>query len=361
MNIQELTNGRWPDLLAHFCGLTASQLTDKHQPCPLCGGEDRYRFDDLDGNGTWFCNQCGGKDQRGGGGNGMDMLMRRTSLTYPEACKRIEQHLGHRPEPPTTGAEHVWRYSSDFIVCRFANKRIRPLWWDGNQWLWKAPPAPRPLYNRDALAAKPTAPVLIVEGEKTADAAGLLYPSAVVITWPSGCKAIDKADWSPLAGRRCVLWPDADAVGREAMAKLVPRLIAAGADQIRMVQPPSDVESGWDLADCDWTAAEAGAYYKANRTPPIEFPAVIKAEPLLEPALEPPPLPKADESFLCLGFDADAYYYQPHSTGQVTRLSRSAHSGVNLVALAPLPYWESLYPSKVGVNWTAAASSLFAR
>jgi phage/plasmid primase-like uncharacterized protein len=46
-----------------LAGLTPDQLTDTHQPCPLCGGEDRYRFDDLNGTGSWYCNQCGGKDQ----------------------------------------------------------------------------------------------------------------------------------------------------------------------------------------------------------------------------------------------------------------------------------------------------------
>jgi phage/plasmid primase-like uncharacterized protein len=46
MNAIEAASGRWPDLLAHFCGLTPDQLSDKHQPCPLCGGKDRYRFDD---------------------------------------------------------------------------------------------------------------------------------------------------------------------------------------------------------------------------------------------------------------------------------------------------------------------------
>jgi putative DNA primase/helicase len=107
MTIADLTNGRWPDLLAQLAGLTSDQLTDKHQPCPLCGGKDRYRFDDQDGTGSWYCNQCGGKDQSGGGGTGMDMLMRRNGWAYPEACQRIEQHLGHMPEPPTKGAEHI--------------------------------------------------------------------------------------------------------------------------------------------------------------------------------------------------------------------------------------------------------------
>lgn len=360
MSITDLTNGRWPDLLAHFCGLTPEQLSDKHQPCPLCGGKDRYRFDDQAGTGSWYCNKCGGKDQTGGGGNGMDLLMRHQNWSYAEACQRIEQHLTVVPDPPTKGAEHVWRYSDIFYVCRFPGKRIRPLHWDGSQWLWKAPPSPRPLYGRQQLVAKPNAPVLVVEGEKAADAAALLYPSAVAITWPSGCKAIDKADWSPLVGRRCVLWPDADAVGREAMAKLATRLLKAGAAQVRIVHPPSGVPEGWDLADADWTMAAAAAYLKHNRSAPIELPELApKPEP--EPIIEPDPLPDGNDYFTCLGFDHDAFYYQPHSTGQVTRLSRSAHTGTNLCAIAPLAYWESLYPSKTGANWTAAASSLFER
>ena len=358
MTNTDLTNGRWPDLLMQLAGLTPDQLTDTHQPCPLCGGEDRYRFDDLNGTGSWYCNQCGGKDQSGGGGSGMDMLMRRTGLTYPEACKRIEQHLNIKPEPPTKGAEHIWHYSPDFLICRFPGKKIRPLWWDGSQWLWKAPPAPRPLYNLEALQQRPNAPVLIVEGEKTADAAAKLFPSAIAITWPSGCKAFTKADWSPIKGRRCTLWPDADAVGRDAMAKLAIHLLKAGAAQVRIIQPPPDAPEGWDLADADWSIADAAAYLKANRSAPIELPELA---PLPEPELpiDPDPLPAPDADFICLGFDNDAFYYQPHSTGQVTRLSRSAHTGTNLCAIAPLRYWETLYPSKMGVNWTAAASSLF--
>ena len=277
------------------------------------------------------------------------------------SCRRIEQHLAVVPEPRTKGAEHVWCYSSTFCVCRFPGKVIRPLWWDGDAWRWKAPPAPRPLYWARQL---PDAPVLITEGEKAADAAARLFTSAAICTWPSGCKAIDKANWSPLAGRRCVLWPDADAVGRQAMAKLASRLLSIGAAQVRIVTPPSDVLDGWDLADADWSPAEAAAYLKANRSPPIELPAATTAaaEQSMPAALpDPRPLPAPGEHFTCLGFDGDGYYYQPISTGQVMRLSRSSHTGTNLCALAPLSYWETLYPSKAGVNWTAAASGLFAQ
>ena len=361
MNIQELTNGRWPDLLAHFCGLTAKQLSDKHQPCPLCGGEDRYRFDDIDGTGSWYCNQCGGKDHAGGGGSGMDMLMRHQKWPYPEACKRIEQHLGIRPEPPIKNAEHVWRYSDDFYVCRFAGKRIRPLWWDGTEWKWTAPPAPRPLYNRELIAARPDAPVLIVEGEKTADAAAKLFPSAIAITWPSGCKAINKADWAPLAGRKCVLWPDADAPGIQAMDKLQAKLLDLGAAQVRIVTPPSDVSEGWDLADAEWSTAEAGAYLKANRSEPI---AATKAPLVLLPLVEVDiehEIKKSDKlPFRCLGFDRGSYFYLPLNGGQVLEFTASQHTKLNLLNLAPLAWWNEAYKKGTGADWDRAADCLIA-
>ncbi|TAJ88609.1 MAG: hypothetical protein EPO10_01440 [Reyranella sp.] len=28
------------------------------EACSICGGKDRFRFDDKGVEGTWFCNQC---------------------------------------------------------------------------------------------------------------------------------------------------------------------------------------------------------------------------------------------------------------------------------------------------------------
>jgi putative DNA primase/helicase len=356
--VSDLARGHWPSILGALAGLSIDQLTDKHQPCPLCGGTDRYRFDDQDGSGSWFCNQCGGPQQSGGGGTGMELLMRRTGWQFKEAAQRVEQHLGiapQRPEPPTNGAEAVWRYSDTFLVCRFPGKKIRPLWWSGSRWEWKAPTAPRPLLNLERLRIT-TGTVLVVEGEKTADAAAKLYPKAIVTTWPSGCKAIDKADWSPLIGRRVILWPDADQPGQQAMDQLAQRLLKLPVDRVQIVTPPADASEGWDLADATWSIDEAAAFIKANISPPLQPDA--GPEPASEPAL---PVLDANDHYTCLGFDGDGYYYRPHSTGQVMRLSRSAHTSTNLVALAPLDYWKQLAPAeRGGVDWTLAAATLFA-
>ena len=362
----EAASGRWPELLGALAGLTPEQLTDKHQPCPHCAGEDRYRWDRDDGPGGWYCNQCGGKNRAGGAGSGMDLLTRVTGWDYKQACRRIEQHLGitstpPRPDPPTAGAEQFWRYTDDFIVCRFPEKKIRPLTFANGTWAWKSPAKPRPLYWPRRV---PGAPVLIAEGEKAADAAAALFPGHAVCTWPGGTSNVHHANWQPLAGCSVTIWPDADDVGRKAAAQLA-RILLGLRCSVVVVSPPDTVAQGWDLADAlaeGWTPARAAKAVEA-RAKAVELPEEPEPEPAPEPPAAPPAPPPADlpssAPFVCLGFDEGTYYYQPDSTGQVVSLSRSSHTGTNLLSLAPLPYWEALYPSKTGVNWLAAASSLF--
>ena len=136
---------------------------------------------------------------------------------------------------PTT----VWAYIDQAghllgHVARFdtpTGKQILPRTWcrlpdRSCAWRWRAFSAPRPLYGLDRLAARPDAPVLVVEGEKTADAAQQHFPDHVAMAWPGGSNAYGKADWSPLADRRVIVWPDADQSGRKAageIAKLTSR------------------------------------------------------------------------------------------------------------------------------------------
>jgi hypothetical protein len=87
-------DGRWPEILCALADISADQLIDRHQPCPACGGDDRFRWDRDDGPGGWYCNQCGGKDGRGGGGTGIDLLLRCTGWSFAQAATAIELHLG---------------------------------------------------------------------------------------------------------------------------------------------------------------------------------------------------------------------------------------------------------------------------
>ena len=119
-----------------------------------------------------------------------------------------------------------------YLIARrdlaIGSKDIRPIVFvraaDGTTaWKARAPSEPRPLYVLDLLAKRPDAPVLVVEGEKAANAARERLKDYVVVTWSGGANAVGKADWSPLKGRDVVLCPDNDEAGKKAM-----QLLAAG-------------------------------------------------------------------------------------------------------------------------------------
>jgi AAA domain/Domain of unknown function (DUF6371) len=145
-----------------------------------------------------------------------------------------------------------------FIVARQDKpdgKEIRPIIYTRNkatgtlQWLAKGLPAPRPLYGLDRLSKRPDTPVILVEGEKTANAATKQLSDYVAITWAGGAKGIQYSDFSPLKGRDVTLWPDNDDAGKDAMSSLVPILKQQGAKKISQVQVPDSLPKKWDLAD----------------------------------------------------------------------------------------------------------------
>jgi hypothetical protein len=122
-------------------------------------------------------------------------------------------------------------------------KEIRYLVPRRERWEFGAFKEPRPLFGQESLLGRPEAPVLVVEGEKTAEAAARAFPDYNVITWPGGCGSVSKADWGILNGRNVVAWPDADTAGRDAMAKIAEHL-----GHIDIVDT-EELPEKWDLAD----------------------------------------------------------------------------------------------------------------
>lgn len=114
-------------------------------------------------------------------------------------------------------------------------KVFAPLTWckhasgDRYEWRWQSLPDPRPLLRLDELAKRSTAPVVLCEGEKSADAAAELLPHYVATCWPNGAQSWQKADFSPLAGRNVLLWPDNDAGGLACMQAIASHLQKLGA------------------------------------------------------------------------------------------------------------------------------------
>jgi putative DNA primase/helicase len=160
-------------------------------------------------------------------------------------------------------------------------KQIIPWTWDGERWGMGQWPSPRPLYGLQELADRPAAAVLVVEGEKAADAARRFSGPYVAVTWPAGAMAADKADWTPLAGRKVLLWPDADEPGRKAMER-VAQIIHERATEVKVLDV-SGQQDGWDAADADfacWDDCKAFMVPRATKWRPS---AAVAIPPSIDP------------------------------------------------------------------------------
>lgn len=90
MNVTETVNqacGHWPRILP---ALGVKVIKNRHQACPVCGGSDRFRFDDKEGRGTWFCNQCGA-------GDGLKLVEKVFGVKPAEAARKVNSVTGSLP------------------------------------------------------------------------------------------------------------------------------------------------------------------------------------------------------------------------------------------------------------------------
>jgi hypothetical protein len=164
----------------------------------------------------------------------------------------------------------TWRYCNaagllEGYVCRFETvmsdgkrtKEYRPLRYGALRrngetrtgWHWKGWAENRPLYGLCELLARRDAPVILVEGERKVEAARRLFPEYVAVSPMNGAKSPHKSDWTPVAERKMIIWPDHDEPGHgfaEAAAKLTR---GAGAASIAVVTIPREWPEHWDLAD----------------------------------------------------------------------------------------------------------------
>jgi putative DNA primase/helicase len=94
----ERARGRWREILPQL-GIAASFLRNRHGPCPLCGGKDRFRFDDRAGSGSYICNQCGP-------GPGLMLLRKLNDWDHRTACDAVDRIIraDYRPPAPQPAA-----------------------------------------------------------------------------------------------------------------------------------------------------------------------------------------------------------------------------------------------------------------
>ncbi|MBG1252180.1 phage/plasmid primase, P4 family [Burkholderia pseudomallei] len=122
-------------------------------------------------------------------------------------------------------------------------KEFRP--WDVKR-RKMAPPDPRPLYNQPRIARSDQ--VVLVEGEKCAQA--LIDAGICATTAMHGANApVGKTDWSPLAGKTVLIWPDRDKPGWDYADRASQAILGTGAACCFILYPPADKPEGWDAAD----------------------------------------------------------------------------------------------------------------
>ncbi|MBH1710573.1 DUF3987 domain-containing protein [Stenotrophomonas maltophilia] len=220
------------------------------------------------------------------------------------AIRRGMQPVGLHVYTSADGAPLFWR-----IRCKHpgtGEKWIRPMHWNGSEYVIGEPPAPvagKSLYRLHELAsAGDAATVYVGEGEAGADAlAGL----GLLATTSGGASSAEVADWSPLAGRHVRLWPDNDDAGRryadEAGARLctlgctVERIdvdalgLAEKGDCVDWLAVNSDTDAGavnvLPLVRTPSEAARAGSSVQPFASEPLPDP--LPAVPVLDPALLP--------------------------------------------------------------------------
>lgn len=305
------------------------------------------------------------------------------------------------------------------------SKDVIPLCWQVNtgtgeaKWRQGAFAEPRPLYGAELLAHFPDRHVIVVEGEKAADAGRrmTLGTGQIVITWPGGCKAVDKADWSILAAHRgpVTLWPDTDSQadkrtgemrpyreqpGMSAMLRIAEILAAAGKQDVLVLQvdEPGHAPDGWDAADAEaegWDHDNVRSFIVQRALPAGEIGMPLPAP--LDPEPEPEPEPQADEPepgpdpkpepaapepesarqkrkpppgldelddrmpVRPLGYRHGHYYYLAARQRQVHEYSAGAHGPSGLLQLAPLSFWADTFAygdTMKRDHWQAATDAM---
>lgn len=132
---RDLAVGKWPGILGQW--LDDRALAGKHTSCPMCGGKDRWRFDNKEGLGTWICSHCGA-------GDGFHLLQELNGWTFREAAQHVESMVGKikaEPQKPARTEEDI----------RAGLRRL----WEGAVKVQQGDPVWAYLHERCAITAAP--------------------------------------------------------------------------------------------------------------------------------------------------------------------------------------------------------------
>lgn len=236
----------------------------------------------------------------------------------------------------------------------------------GDRWYECMVPENRSLYNLPSIYANPEASIIISEGCKTADALQKYFPNYVCVTWQGNPDTHTLTDWSPVFGRKVIIVPDADKLGRKVADQIADHLRQHGT-YVRIVntQQMETLKSGWDFADALASGMEQKDVIDFFKKNIYEFLAIADTsrDNIIDPEVvikeSKPKVTYDDSYFRCLGVQADTHYFYKKQTSQIIEFKPSGYDSKHLINLAPLNWWQMNYPQrKEGVDWMTATDDL---
>lgn len=271
MRAVDEARGKWRSVLSQL-GIPASVLDGKHHPCPANGeGDDRFRFNDRNGSGNYFCACSDGKK------GGMSLLMCCKGWGYAEAAREVEAVVGSATvtppverRDPRIALRRVWERSGSagFSVRRYLKERglempeslrqARLTYWDGG----------RNHGTFDAMVG------VISRPDGRAESLHLTYlDGAAKANVPSARKVMPPVE--TITGCAIHLYPAGRVLGisegiesaiAARMMHGVPVWAAANAHGIETFVPPAGVEKVIVFGDTDASyTGQAAAYALAKR------------------------------------------------------------------------------------------------
>ena len=259
-------------------------MNGRHGPCPICGGKDRFRFDDKNGKGTFYCNGCGA-------GDGLDLIQKVKGISFSEAASMVDNLIrleDIRPKPvhtpPSVSKEamaELWKkgiaLSEQNVAGAYLKMRCgitkypKVLRWTGDMMIAKVSDPDgkgvqihKTKFDQNGVRAErlmmraplppgsairlyePIQGVLgVAEGIETAISAAQLFKCP---TWAL-INANNLEKWLPPQGvEHVMIFGDNDLTftGQAAAYNLAKRIVATGACQVSVLIPP---HPGWDWND----------------------------------------------------------------------------------------------------------------
>lgn len=273
--------GKWRGIL-EGAGLDAKTLRKVAGPCPLCGGVDRFRFDDK-GLGRYYCQGCGP-------GDGFKLLMGWLHMTFPEAKAYALDKAGviekDRPQKERSDADKladlrkIWAAGTPYAEGLVAYMLSRGLDAD-----YAADPNlrwhPSLRWSVDGQhGANPAMLARFYQWGKD----GKIQSVTVHRTWPTGCPKKKMVMPSPVTmngifcpiggmpkdGKLIVAEGIESALSlRQVLADAdldMPSWATYSAEEMKKFNPPDDVKQLYIAVDMDYSfTGQAAAYELARR------------------------------------------------------------------------------------------------